>query len=229
MRFAIIVASLAVLGVISGAAYGDISARSYDECRAIKDSAKRLACFDGLSSPKRAVKPANITDKSPGKWKRQDYINPLNDQKSLIIVLAADTGRSMLGAPYKLFIRCCNDGMEVFVDFGEFVHNEDVRVISRFDKAKAFGTRWPVSADNMAIFYKGGLLEYLEKIVNSKRFIVQVKAYQGAKTAIFDTRGIKAAIRPLQKACSEWVARVESTSYLASTLSDRPRCSVASG
>ena len=94
--------------VFSVKSYAVIDDKEYAKCAIIEGDLARLECFDNLADKKnldsRQVQPTSISGK--GKCNVSVDVNPIDDSKTVTLLLEADSGKSRWGKPVFLIARC---------------------------------------------------------------------------------------------------------------------------
>lgn len=138
-----------------------------------------------------------------GKWLvREGDPDPIDDSRVVVLSLKADSGRSGLERePVHLIIRCSSNKTSVFINWHDYMTDESV-VTHRLDKNKPEKKIWPSSTDKTASFYPGDGHAFAKQLMLADSFVARTTPYnENPVTAIFDTRGLSHAIRPLREAC----------------------------
>jgi type VI secretion system protein VasI len=202
-------------------AWGAVSDQSIAACATITDKTARLACFDGVAkqvtlavsqtpAPSQKSTPPESDDHppavsqpdgSPGKWRTEKSTNVLDDSTTVVLLLTADQGASKFGDKITLVARCQSNKTETYIRWGEYIA-EAPSVVTRVDSGNALPRYWDVSADNKSTFHRNPI-DFLKSLLGSERLVAQMAPYnENPRTAVFDTKGLDAAIYPLRVACS---------------------------
>ena len=88
---------------------------------------------------------------SDNKWIVSENINPLDDSKTIVLLLQSKTGENHYGQEIDLVIRCNSSKVDVFIDWGVFL-GSDLTLTTRIDKEKAISEKWSTSSDKKASF-----------------------------------------------------------------------------
>lgn len=173
-------------------------------CAAKSGELERLACYDGIAKRNKLDGPQGKTTVASGggKWVVTDKVNPVDDSRTVTMVLPADSGKSKWGRPVVLIARCMSNSTEVFINWGDYLGSE-ADVLTRIGKNDAVTRRWSLSTDSQATFYpENGDIAFLKKIMEADSLVAQVTPYnESPTTAIFDTVGLEDAIKPLRETC----------------------------
>ena len=152
-----------------------------------------------------------------GKWIYKKEINPLNDKTLITFKLECEENEGVV--PIFLILEKEGKKTTIYVDWGEEVrtlYEGSVIVRTRFgDKKSSKSLRWETSivtfGDILAesffgkrawvpsryTFYTGRESKFIRKLISVDRFVIEVKSVDKMKmVAVFDVRGLKAAVEP---------------------------------
>jgi len=167
-------------------------------CGVIGAPAQRLACYDSLA--KVPARPSTIPA-GVGAWQVSDEKNPLDDSRTVVLSLAATSGRSVHGQPVALALRCMSNKATVYVMWNSYLGDE-ARVTFRVGGGESRTKTWSVSTDKTATFYPSDHVEFMKEIMAADRLVLQVTPYNESPiTAVFDLAGLPNAIKPLREDC----------------------------
>ena len=173
-------------------------------CATVLGDLARLECFDqmaknrGLSGPRSQL--TNVS--GTGKWKVSAEINPVDDSKTVTLILVADSGRSKWGRPVALVARCMSDKTELYISWNDYL-GSSANVLTRIGSSAALTKRWGLSTDKQASFHPRGTIAFMKEMMGSDRLVAQVTPYnENPVTAVFDTSGLENAIQPLRETCN---------------------------
>ncbi|WP_171040643.1 type VI secretion system-associated protein TagO [Marinobacter alexandrii] len=167
------------------------------DCAGIANDAKRLGCYD-LAAGK-AVK----TTGAPGNWQLTEEKNPLDDTKTLVLSLVAESGSNRRGQKPVLFIRCRSNKTEMWISWEDFLGSDNPKVTTRIGGSEAKTRAWDVSSTKTSSFYPRSPVLALQRIMKADQFVAQVTPYnENPITAIFQISGLDSAIKPLRKNCN---------------------------
>ncbi|MGJ8647282.1 MAG: type VI secretion system-associated protein TagO [Marinomonas colpomeniae] len=183
--------------------YAAIDEKEYAKCAVIEGDLARLECFDNLAEVKkldgRQVQPTSIAGK--GKWQVSVDVNPVDDSKTVTLVLSADSGKNRWGNAVFLVARCKSNSTELYIGWNDYLGSE-ADVLTRVGDNKAVTERWSLSTDKKATFHRKAI-PFLKEMLTSTKLVAQVTPYnESPVTAIFDTSGLENAIKPLRETCS---------------------------
>jgi type VI secretion system protein VasI len=187
----------------SMSSYAAIDDKEYAKCAVIEGDLARLECFDNLAQTKnlngRQVQSAPITGK--GQWKVSVDVNPIDDSKTVTLILDADSGKSRWGKPVYLVARCKSKITDLYIGWNDYLGRE-ADVLTRVGDNQAITQRWSMSTDKKATFHKKPI-SFLKEMLASPKMVAQVTPYnESPVTAIFNTSGLENAIEPLRETCN---------------------------
>ncbi|MGU3237515.1 hypothetical protein FA893_07430 [Photobacterium damselae subsp. piscicida] len=135
-----------------------------------------------------------------GKWDVRSTLNPIDDSKTVTLSLSADSGKGRWGDRISLIIRCKSNKTDLYINWNDFLGSE-ASVLTRIGNAKASTAYWPLSTDKKATF-KNQPIPFIKKMMKSNKMVAQVTPYnENPVTAVFDTKGLNAAIFSLRETC----------------------------
>ena len=183
--------------------YAAIDEKEYAKCAVIEGDLARLECFDNLAEVKkldgRQVQPTSIAGK--GKWQVSVDVNPVDDSKTVTLVLNVDSGKNRWGNAVFLVARCKSNSTDLYIGWNDYLGSE-ADVLTRVGDNKAVTERWSLSTDKKATFHRKAI-PFLKEMLTSTKLLAQVTPYnESPVTAIFNTSGLENAIKPLRETCS---------------------------
>lgn len=173
------------------------------QCSAISGSVERLACFDRLSSDNGlASKISAVPVDGVGKWDVNERTNPLDDSRTVFLMLRSDSGSSgtYRKLPIGLVIRCKSNKTELFVNWNDYL-GRSANVVSRIGSNPAKEMSWSMSSDSKATF-KDRSISFIKEMLEADSLVLQTTPYNASPvTAEFDIRGLSEAIKPVRETC----------------------------
>ncbi len=125
--------------------------------------------------------------------------------------LLAEENRDRRGGPVRLTVRCQNRRTEVFVDWGEYLNDEQPTVTTRLDSSAPSTYRWTRSSDKLGSVYSPSgtknareqrVAEFARQLLYARKLSARViPRGTSAVTAVFDLSGVAEALRPVREAC----------------------------
>jgi type VI secretion system protein VasI len=183
-------------------AQATVDDKEYAKCASIDGDLSRLECFDSLAKDKnldgRQVQPTSITGK--GKWEVITDVNPIDDSKTVTLMLNASSGANRYKQPVFLIARCKSNETDLYIGWNDYLGSE-ANVLTRVGDNKAITTKWSMSTDSKATFHTASI-PFLKEMLGSNKLIAQITPYnESPVTAIFNTTGLENAIKPLRETC----------------------------
>lgn len=171
-------------------------------CAALIGDLERLNCYDnlagraGLNGPQLSVPDVD----GVGGWKVTEKVNPVDDSKTVTLILYASTGESRRGKKIPFVARCQSNQTEAYIGWNDYLGRE-AQVLTRVGANKASTQRWTLSTDKQASFVPRPI-DLLKEMTTAERFLAQVTPYnESPVTAIFLTAGLTNALKPLRETC----------------------------
>ena len=169
------------------------------ECAAVANDIGRLQCYDALAASIGTAPDASVS--SDSNWIVNDKTNPIDDTRTVALLLRSASGTSRGGQPIGLILRCQSGDTTVFINWSDYLGSE-ANVLTRVGTDEAATRRWSLSTDSQATFAPGNNIEFIQRLLGADRLVAQVTPYsESPVTAIFDLTGIETALAPLREAC----------------------------
>ena len=193
---------LTVLLLLATNSYAALDEKEFAKCAALEGDLHRLECFDQLAKNNKLegpqVVPTAIADK--GKWYVSVKENPVDDSKTVTLILDADSGVSRSGSPISIIARCQSNSTDLYIAWDDYLGG-DAYVLTRIGNNKAVTEGWRLSRDSQASFHPKPV-QFLKEMFTSNKLVAQITPYnENPVTAIFDTSGLENAIKPLREIC----------------------------
>lgn len=203
----------------------DIS-KSLPECAKIKSDKIRLNCFDDftrslenfrkssaktLDSLLKTLEQLSKTNKlsttgpidpENGYWQVSEDIDPIDDSKTTLLYVQAESVVSRFGQTPTLAIKCKGPELNLYINWSTYIGREKLVEI-RFDKEKSEKRLWELSTDGQATFYPSNYLwNLLERLKNAKKLAAKITpSNSNSITEVFKIEGISNTIKIIHQAC----------------------------
>lgn len=200
MDKSVIFLAISLLSISS--AYANTLNKEIAKCAIIEGDLARLECFDNIAKENnldgKQPQPVEISEK--GKWDVDINVNPIDDSKTVTIVLDAESGKNKWGDAVYLVARCKSNSTDLYIGWNDYLGHE-TSVLTRIGDNKAVTQRWALSTDKKATFSPKAV-PFLKEMLKSQKLIAQVTPYnESPVTAVFNTTGLENAIKPLRETC----------------------------
>lgn len=193
----------AVFMAASGAFAADVPGKDIAKCAVIEGDLARLECFDGIAKQHKLNGPQSqpVDASNNGKWKVEIDVNPVDDSKTVTMIINATSGEGKYGRPVFAVIRCQSNETDFYIGWGDYLGDEPY-VLSRVGDAKAETSEWSISTDKTTTFHPQPV-PFIKSLLTVNKLVAQVTPYNESPiTAVFDTTGLNGAIKPLRETCS---------------------------
>jgi len=164
----------------------------------------RLSCYDDLAKKRGLAGPQSEPTKiaGKGKWRVSVETNPVDDSKTVVLALRADSGKSKWGKPVTLIARCKSNTTELYISWNDYL-GRNGEVLTRVGSQDAVTKDWGLSTDSQATFHPRGTISFIKKMKEADKLVAQITPYnESPVTAVFDTAGLENAIKPLRETCN---------------------------
>ncbi len=173
------------------------------KCTLIQNDFDRLLCYDaiadslGWTTVKATASPTSET----GNWRVTDETNPIDDSRTVVLLLAAHEGALAFGQRVMLLLRCLSKDTDVYINWNDHLGTK-AHVVTRVGQEQAARNEWSLSTNKQSTFYPSNDIAFIKKLLAGKRLVAQVTPHNESPiTAIFDLTGIENAIVPLRETC----------------------------
>lgn len=198
-----VIFTVVVIALISGSAFAGTE-EEIGKCAKIKGEALRLICYDELAKMLGVDKPKTTIKEAKGKWHVTEETSPIDDSINVLLSLFAN---DMVKSGYKtvtpvLFVRCKENETRVVINWSLYLGLEETEMLTRLDSQKARTSKWSLSTDNEAVFFRGSNVDFAKTLMRHEKLLTQVTPYgENPVMATFDIRGLSETIKPLREAC----------------------------
>ncbi len=135
------------------------------------------------------------------KWIISQEINPLDDTKTIALLLQSESGINHYGEKIDLVIRCKSSKIDIFINWGVFL-GSDLSLTTRIDKENAVNEEWSLSSNKKASFSYTPIA-LTEKLIQSNKYVAKVTPYnENPIVAIFDLKGLVNKIKIFDGHCN---------------------------
>lgn len=184
-------------------ATANVSNKEIAQCAAVQGDLARLSCYDEMAIKYKLNTPQpkklDVTD--VGNWIITNETNPIDDSRTVQLVLEATSGKSKWDKSVFLVARCQSNTTDFFIGWNDYLGSE-AYVLTRIGDNKAVTSEWSISTDKQATFQTKPI-SFLKKMSEANKFIAQITPYnENSVTAIFDTSGLNNALKPLRETCN---------------------------
>ena len=188
-------------------------------CAQIDTPTERIGCYDELAIV-RGYQPPQRTTRSTGKWLVEETSNPIDDTRTVMLLLTAEPNSSStrMGERPILVARCRSNTTELYINWGQYVGDDSSNVYDewkyvtiRVGSNEAQRQRWGVSTSRDATFAPNWAGSLLREMTTDTTFVARTTPYgENPMTAIFDTTGLSEALLPLMDTCGWSLGEIQS-------------------
>ncbi|MBD9627551.1 hypothetical protein IB279_31840 [Ensifer sp. ENS06] len=173
---------------------------------------------------------ASISDASVpdfGKWSIYRQIDPMTDKKIVSIQLAAESDGNRMGV--LLSIYCSKDNGWATVRWNEFLGGKDYGGLEVKEVTYRLGDTQPVSdewavLDDRSTSRITDAPKFIMKVRDTEKLVLRVEPYQELpKTAVFNTKGLKAALTANLPECDWYMRDIQWAEYQAKLKAEADR------
>ena len=171
------------------------------KCVDISGDLERLDCFESVLR-KRGLMPSVTEQKAAtNKWVSTVQVNPLDDSKTVVLVLAADSASGRFGGNVTLVLHCKSNKTEAYINWGDYLGRHNAKVLVRVGSAPDVTKTWDLSTDNESTFVVDPI-QFIKELLTANSFVAQTTPYNESPiTAVFDTTGLDQEIKELRATC----------------------------
>jgi type VI secretion system VasI family protein len=180
--------------------------RELATCAVITDPLQRLACYDDLAKV-RGVTGSTETKKGAGKWQVLESVSAIDDSRTVLLALTADSPISAWPSHRvlpMLLLRCQSGRIEAYIATQVSPAVErgvGVTGLLRFDKEKAESVTMSKSTDQKSLFFSDPVGK-INKMLGHEQMLFQFTPYNSSPAlTTFTLTGLNEVIEPLRQAC----------------------------
>ena len=173
--------------ISSSLVVAEVSESEFAACAALDGDLERLECFDTLAKKNNLDSSQSLPSPTDGvgKWHVSIDVNPIDDSKTVTMLLLADSGQNRFGEKVALFARCSSRSTDFWINWNDYLGNDNPWVLSRIGSHEAETKPWNQSTNNQATFHRNPV-EFLKAMLLANKFVAQVTPYnENPTTAIF--------------------------------------------
>ena len=181
----------------------EVSNKEIAKCATVKGELSRLDCYDKIAKKHNLSGPQSqkVDVENVGAWRVSDETNPIDDSRTVTLILEATSGKSKWNKNVFLVARCKSNTTNLYIDWNDYL-GSDAYVLTRIGNKKAVTSEWSLSTDSKATFHTKPI-PFLKNMSGANKLIAQVTPYnENPVTAIFDTSGLSNALKPLRETCN---------------------------
>jgi type VI secretion system protein VasI len=101
-----------------------------------------------------------------------------------------------------LILRCKENQTSVYIVTNDYLTDDRVHGLIRFDDSDAVSHQFSISTDNKALFFSNPIAQ-IKKLLETKRLSVRYNSYNGSQyTRQYNTDGLEDKLSALREACN---------------------------
>lgn len=129
-------------------------------------------------------------------WQISESKSPIDDSPT--VTISRDSKLFKRG----IILRCIENKTEVYILTDDYLSNENLSVLMRFDKEDAQRSKISISTDRTAIFLSRPISK-IRRMLSSEKMTIRYKSYNGSESTLtYNLEGLSEHISKLQKACN---------------------------
>jgi len=182
------------------------------KCDEIFSNQDRLGCYDNLAE---SMFRSEVVTKD--RWYTETYILNPSDDDFFAMVLANDAieGKNSLGVTPIFLIACLNKKLIVGIDWGEYLGEDEIRVLYRVGNSANRDELWKIGNNGNAMYYKDSKVEETEYLkflafssnvnaTSNGQLVLRFTPSGGnSKRVAFDITGLETKASEMFEACSK--------------------------
>lgn len=149
------------------------------------------------------IKPENF--KGPRiNWKVRYDTSPIDDSRSVFIWTDAVEPVHLKYESHqpRLFVRCKESKLDVFIDWGFFIGVDSANITTRFDTDTAANSKVSISTDYEATFLSNAAYR-LKQLEQAETLVARITPHgESTVTTRFNVGGLSAVTKRLKESCS---------------------------
>jgi len=171
--------------------------KEIEMCSYVKADIARLECFDNFT--KSLGLSADIGEN--GNWRVNVTVNPLNDSKTVSLVVDGSRGSARWNEIIYLIITCQDKETNLYISWSDYLGTK-ANVLTRIGNEEATSQEWLLSTDKKSSFYPTNVPDFIKTLFGNDKFVAQITPQNEIPvTASFDITGTENAIKPLRETC----------------------------
>jgi type VI secretion system protein VasI len=163
----------------------------------LSESRDSILSFKSLPEP--AVSPKQSTPSkmtSEPEWYFNTSKSPIDDSPSVFM------SKSDQSSETNLILRCKENQTSMYIVTNDYLTDDRVHGLIRFDDSDAVSHQFSISTDNKALFFSNPIAQ-IKKLLETKRLSVRYNSYNGSQyTRQYNTDGLEDKLSALREACN---------------------------